>query len=225
MPAQSRATLWSVTMAWPRRLIPLLLMALSACAAPGLPPIGALPATPVVKPPPLDLTASTAIGPACIPQQSAIVQEALGIARGRVAAAIAFLERAPQHPHVQRWFGTAPPAEVMKRYRLIEAWMARPITVGIECNSPQLCRSESSMGYASGSRAVIGVCPRFFEAGAQGFDTNWGVLIHEISHLAAATRDHVYGPRAAAMLAREDPARAAENADNYEYFVETLPES
>jgi peptidyl-Lys metalloendopeptidase len=49
------------------------------------------------------------------------------------------------------------------------------------------------------------------------------VLIHEASHIAGGTRDHVYGPQAAAVLAKQDPVRAAENADNYEYFVETLP--
>jgi hypothetical protein len=56
-----------------------------------------------------------------------------------------------------------------------------------------------------------------------GTDSRWGILIHEASHLAANTRDHAYRPNGALMLAKENPARAAENADNYEYFVETLP--
>jgi peptidyl-Lys metalloendopeptidase len=56
----------------------------------------------------------------------------------------------------------------------------------------------------------------------EGFDNRWGILIHEASHLAAGTQDFVYGPRAALLLAKQDPERAALNADNYEYFVESL---
>jgi peptidyl-Lys metalloendopeptidase len=56
-----------------------------------------------------------------------------------------------------------------------------------------------------------------------GTDSRWGILIHEASHLAANTRDHAYRPTGALRLAKDNPARAAENADNYEYFVETLP--
>ena len=44
----------------------------------------------------------------------------------------------------------------------------------------------------------------------------------EVSHAAARTRDVAYSIRGAAILAKDDPVSAANNADNYEYFVESL---
>jgi peptidyl-Lys metalloendopeptidase len=57
----------------------------------------------------------------------------------------------------------------------------------------------------------------------EGTGTRWGILVHEATHFAAATQDHAYGRAASLALARSDPARAAENADSYMLFVETLP--
>jgi peptidyl-Lys metalloendopeptidase len=79
------------------------------------------------------------------------------------------------------------------------------------------------MAYAAPGRGIIGLCPGFFRAAMDGYDNRWGVLVHEASHLAAGTDDFAYGPAAALILAKQDPARAARNADSYEYFVETLP--
>jgi hypothetical protein len=140
-----------------------------------------------------------------------------------MAVAIALIEREPGHAHVQRWFGTAPPAEVAERLRRIAAWLAKPVGVQLRCNDQAGCGPALRMAYAAPSRGVLGLCPSFFRAGDSGYDTRWGVLIHEASHIAAGTRDHAYGPQATAILAKQDPIRAAENADNYEYFVETLP--
>ena len=90
------------------------------------------------------------------------------------------------------------------------------------CNDPPACTG-SRMAYAAVGRSIMGVCPAFFRARMDGYDTRWGILVHEASHLAAGTNDHAYGPTAAMQLAQADPRRAAENADNLEYFVETLP--
>jgi peptidyl-Lys metalloendopeptidase len=79
------------------------------------------------------------------------------------------------------------------------------------------------MAYAAAGRGLLGLCPAFFRASLTGFDSRWGILVHEVTHLAAGTRDHAYGRRAAAVLAKDEPERAAQNADNYEYFLETLP--
>ena len=46
------------------------------------------------------------------------------------------------------------------------------------------------MAFASVPRSIIGLCPAFFRARMEGFDTRWGVLVHEASHLAAGTQDH-----------------------------------
>ena len=49
-------------------------------------------------------------------------------------------------------------------------------------------------------------------------------MIHELSHLAAHTQDHAYSRPNARMLAMKQSNRAANNADSYEYFCETLNE-
>jgi peptidyl-Lys metalloendopeptidase len=56
-----------------------------------------------------------------------------------------------------------------------------------------------------------------------GFDTQAGTLIHELSHFndIGATDDWVYGTTGARQLARTTPARAVNNADNFEYFSES----
>jgi hypothetical protein len=208
------------------RLPPILLalLALAACAAP---PDLAPPPVPtevaIVKPPPAPASPADIPGPACGPEHNEAIQAALAIARERMAVAIALIEREPGHAHVQRWFGTAPPAEVAERLRRIAAWLAKPVGVQLRCNDQAGCGPALRMAYAAPSRGVLGLCPSFFRAGDSGYDTRWGVLIHEASHIAAGTRDHAYGPQATAILAKQDPIRAAENADNYEYFVETLP--
>lgn len=209
------------------RPVLLALLLLAGCALPqGLPPATpplAGPLAGIVKPPPAPRTAADLPGPHCLPEHQAAIEASLAMARPRLAAAIALIEGEPRHPHVIRWFGTAPPQQVAERLRRIAAWMAAPAGIALACNDETRCREGHRMAYASPARRVLGLCPAFFRAGAQGFDTHWGVLIHEASHLVAGTRDHAYGPQAAAILAKEDPERAAENADNYEYFVETLP--
>lgn len=198
------------------------LLGLPACAVPL-----AAPPPPVevglVKPPALQPGAGDIMGPACAAEHEAVIAESLAIARTRIAAAIRFIEHDPAHPHVRRWFGSAPPEEVAGRLRRTAAWLAAPGGMALHCNDPQVCRVGGRMAYVSTARGLLGLCPAFFRAAATGFDTHWGVLIHEASHIAAGTRDHAYGPQATQILAKEDPARAAENADNYEYFVETLP--
>ena len=55
-----------------------------------------------------------------------------------------------------------------------------------------------------------------------GLDTKLGILTHELSHALAKTDDKVYGISACKKLAKKAPRKAARNADNYEYFVETM---
>ena len=65
----------------------------------------------------------------------------------------------------------------------------------------------------------------FVNAPPIGVNSRAGTITHEMSHfrIAGGTKDHAYGPVAARELARKNGARAMENADNFEYFVETNP--
>lgn len=55
----------------------------------------------------------------------------------------------------------------------------------------------------------------------RGKDTKAGTIIHELSHLLHNTKDHYYGTGAAKRNAKNDPAKATTNADNYEYLAES----
>lgn len=68
-------------------------------------------------------------------------------------------------------------------------------------------------------------CTEFFTLHPNaGFDTQAGSVVHEMSHSIGHTVDVLgaYGTQGAATLAAQQPSRAVENADNYEYFVEEL---
>jgi hypothetical protein len=72
---------------------------------------------------------------------------------------------------------------------------------------------------------VITLGHYFFKAPAIGLASRMGVLIHEMSHfvLAGATIDpKVYGPDEALKLAKTSPGDAQKNAENLEYFVESV---
>ncbi|MFT7835506.1 M35 family metallopeptidase [Saccharothrix sp. BKS2] len=68
---------------------------------------------------------------------------------------------------------------------------------------------------------AVWLCPVFWRIEMTGLDSKAGTVVHELSHAAAHTEDHVYGTEAALRLAEEEPGKAVRNADNYEYFAET----
>lgn len=188
---------------------------LGACAAaPGEVTLAASPET-VAR-------AASTPGPRCTPEQAAIVGEAHSMARSRLREGIAFLDAQPGHPHVRRWFGDAPP-KVMREVLLATLErMERRDSYQIHCNDMKAC-ARGQMGYMRPGPQVVGVCPSFFRAGRERQDSRFGILIHEFSHLGGNTQDYVYQPRAARLLAKSNWERAANNADNYEYFIEELP--
>jgi hypothetical protein len=176
------------------------------------------------KPPPLERGPADIPGPACDPQHhQPLIDDALAVARTRIRDAIRLVREQPDHPHVRRWFGDAPRKTIRITLELTAARLDDLAGVTIRCNDPPACPG-GRFAYANERALVLGVCPPFFRARMEGTDSRWGILIHEASHLAANTRDHAYRPTGALALAKENAARAAENADNYEYFVETLPE-
>lgn len=160
----------------------------------------------------------------CDPKRVILIQHAFGVAERRTEAALAFLDTDPFHEHVRAWFGTSPHQKVRVRLaRTLE--LLRP-----ERRPPVLCGTAESCGnrpvYAIANlvRRSVMLCPLFFNARNEGADSRPGIMVHEMTHLAAGTGDMAYGRNAALALARKEPDRAALNADNYEYFVEFLPE-
>lgn len=160
----------------------------------------------------------------CDPKQVILIQHAFALAERQTEAAIAFLDADPYHPHVRAWFGTAP-------YQKVRARLARTLDLlRPQRRPPALCGTAESCGnrpvfaIAHLVRRTVMLCPPFFNARNEGADSRPGIIVHEMTHLAAGTGDMAYGRSAALALARKEPDRAALNADNYEYFVEFLPE-
>jgi len=121
----------------------------------------------------------------------------------------------------QTWFG----AYTTARYNYVRD------TIGlINRNTRVIYRCDDERGvyayvYPADAQQNIYLCEAFWSAReAGGFDTKAGTLIHELSHFntIGQTGDYAYGVTAARNLASNDPERATANADNYEYFCESL---
>jgi len=97
----------------------------------------------------------------------------------------------------------------------------------IDC-APSACQVPANWAYVypTDSYYTIHLCGKFWTSPADlGWDTKWGVLIHELSHFQyiRATGDHAYGYASCTTLAYNSPATAIQNADSYEYFAESRP--
>jgi hypothetical protein len=159
----------------------------------------------------------------CTPDQQGQIAEAFDLARQRLGAAISLVSTDPNNAHVRRWFGTADRKLVMRNLQLTLAAMQDTTRLKLRCNADNDC-GRGTFANARPSIRVITLCSVFFRAGLSGQDNRYGILVHEVSHVAARTRDVAYQPQRAAALAKDDPNSAAMNADNFEYFVEFLPQ-
>lgn len=157
----------------------------------------------------------------CSPQEAQQVEAAFVEATRLTRNAIQALDRNPELPEFRRWFGAGPTAPVRRNLVLIADYLSARRPPQIACNPPASC-PRGRFAYTMTQSGAMGFCELFFRARQDGFDTAAGIVIHEVSHAAARTRDVAYSVRGAAVLAKEDPASAAVNADNYEYFVESL---
>jgi len=121
----------------------------------------------------------------------------------------------------QTWFG----AHTTARYnhvRDVIGRIYRNTVVAYQCDSEA---GVYAYVYPTDTAHNIYCCSAFWTAPtAGGFDTKAGTLIHELSHFnnVGATRDYAYGTTAARNLAINNPEQARANADNYEYFCESL---
>jgi len=102
----------------------------------------------------------------------------------------------------------------------MNAWNTAAITV--DCS----CTDSGTYAYVYPTQPYkIYVCGAFWSAPMTGTDSKAGTLVHEMSHfnVIAGTNDWAYGQTAAAKLARSNPTKALDNADNHEYFAENNP--
>lgn len=160
----------------------------------------------------------------CDAKQMILIEHAAAVAERQTAAAIAFLDAEPYHPHVHEWFGTTPPPKIRLRLARTLELLRPERRPSLICGTAEACGNRRVFAIANLTRRTVMLCPMFFQARNEGADSRPGVILHEMTHLAAGTGDMAYGRSAALALARKEPDRAALNADNYEYFVEFLPD-
>jgi len=90
-----------------------------------------------------------------------------------------------------------------------------------DCGSPDVF----AYVYPTDTTKTVYLCGAFWKSKTSGYDSQQGVIVHELSHFTAigGTQDYAYGLTACKQLAISSPTKAIANADNYEYYGETIP--
>ena len=170
------------------------------------------------------LAASISYTGNCSSSQKTTLQNAVNAARNYANESAAYLNRTPSATQrYVKWFGaftTSRWGVARSHFNNIQ-YAFNNAAITLDCS----CR-ESAYAYVYPTRPYkIYLCNAFWSAPMTGTDSKAGTLIHEMSHfnVVAGTDDWAYGQSAAANLARTNPTRALDNADNHEYFAENTP--
>jgi len=122
--------------------------------------------------------------------------------------------------HHQKWFGKFHQSRahrIARTYRKISKALTGKIYVSCGCK-----KNIYAYVKAGGQRKIF-LCKKFWGAGSSGFDSRPGVIVHELAHeVDLSIGDKGYGTNKAEKLAKKKPGKAATNADNYEYYAESL---
>lgn len=187
------------------------------------------------------LTATVFTSPAlaamegCTKQQEDTIKTAIVDAKRLVVTAAANVR---EDEIFERWFGKHSPAaeEVVRANLKSIARGLRTGAVTARCAriDPQDCEV-GTYAYVYGDEEYhLHICPAFFRQpfmsllrpGTERSDngSKAGTIVHEVSHFAvvASTEDHCYSRFECEDMARRSPAKAIENADSYQYFVEDV---
>lgn len=126
-------------------------------------------------------------------------------------------------PRYLEWFGKYSDSRfntVVQHYtNIADALANQTITFNCDCD-------DDSYAYVYPTKPYeIFLCKHFWTAPLTGTDSKAGTLVHEMSHfnVVASTDDNVYGQSNCRQLAKDDPAKAIDNADSHEYFAENTP--
>ena len=86
------------------------------------------------------------------------------------------------------------------------------------------CGCSNAVAFVFPDKAYeIYVCRDFFKLLTHGKDSQAAVIVHELSHFYSTigTKDYAYGYNTCLRLARDNPATAMRNADNYMFYSAT----
>lgn len=175
----------------------------------------------------------------CSGQQTSQVLQAVTVATAATEAAGPVWfddEHCALSNDYMEWFGhpdrarrTAVAGVLRRAHALFDAALNGDGSISADC-TPNNCGSGSVFAYVYRGDAThtIYLCNQFWAAPSSlTWDSRPGTLVHEMTHFEdiGDTSDHAYGRTLCRSLAANDPDTAADNADSYEYFVESAPSS
>lgn len=135
-----------------------------------------------------------------------------------------------KNPIYERWFGdwTQDREDIVRSNisKLVSgALLLRPnYSCHPQAGVSKQC-TEGAYAYVYSETSSIHLCDSFWGMPEIGIDSKYGTILHELSHLhyVSDTEDHCYGakgPDTCLELAVNNPDKAVQNADNYQYFFE-----
>jgi len=162
----------------------------------------------------------------CNSAQQATVQAVLPVTTQMVKRALLRMEVAAQKEggaydsNYLRWFG--PPDRrrahhVLRTYRhIFRVLSTKSIEFACDVNKGNYAR------VFPGLKRKIHLQRYFWSAPLSGFNSKPGTIVHELAHEVLRAGDFRYSTDRAERLAANTPWLAIRNADNYEYFAETV---
>lgn len=176
------------------------------------------------------LAAAAPVFEGCSDEEKAQLNDALSAAQAASKAAHEYLRDLPEadrptDDRYKTWFGDY----TAGRYATAEGNLDKiqdalnNKTITFRCDPTPECEPGDIAYTFPDDPYRIYLCDGFWSSGVTGFDSQMGVLVHEVSHFTAVagTDDHAYGTTDCKALAVNDPDTAVDNADTYEYFVES----
>jgi peptidyl-Lys metalloendopeptidase len=174
-------------------------------------------------------------GLGCNKDQLRVIQEASRSAKDLTLKAATFVGDTPEYT---RWFGAYSDdnAEVVRANLKAVITAIRSGAVMTQCDliTQDGCNAGEYAWVYPDRPLEVHLCPAFFNLpplaalrpGERRSDngTREGTMVHEISHFirVADTDDHCYSRSECSAMASNDPQRAIENADSYQYFTEDV---
>ena len=168
---------------------------------------------------------------ACTADQLKVAQPVVAKAQAMLANAVKAIDAGTPEAleRLDRWLGIKDSGKakaVRDRYAAVQTWLAQ---VTFMCEHASRAGPADVYAYVDVyAPFVVTIGAPFFTTGDSGYSARPGVLIHEASHflLAGAADDPPtaagYGTTPALERAKKSPAKAQVNAENLEYFVESL---
>jgi hypothetical protein len=157
---------------------------------------------------------------ACTAEQLGVIGAAYRLAELRIVESIAFLDRNPQHRLTNRLFADAQRKTIRQSLTLTQAALVAGRRPESRCNAAA-CEADV-VAFTMHDATWVNFCPIFFRLPAEGEQSRYGTVIHEVSHIVAHTRDAAYGP-ANLDLAKEHAEITPLNAQSLQLFVELTP--